>query len=314
MEEDDDQDGELNEHADHDKHDNQQGDHEQGNHDNHNVDHGQIDPNVHNVQGQDYDHDGDDEEHDDNDDFGEKYCWEENSLDSEEKRANHFDDDIEQVEDLDEVDHVANGRENEPETNKGKKKKQSCYSTRNLPHPDDLVRLFEVLCCWDAFTREKEMCKKKDVHSFVWMLKERIKRMLAMVFAILPRKDGNGWCLSKIHDILHIPDYIQINGAPYNWCTEICESNHTQHAKDVAATAQKRKEEIFLPQVGRRVDTMLMLDHIRSRAGLEAWNPISSQRPNVESWYTSKNTQVQHKYCLLGPWTRIYNFIITTNV
>jgi hypothetical protein len=109
--------------------------------------------------------------------------------------------------------------------------------------------------------------------------------MLAMVFSIIPRKDGNGWGLSKVHELIHIPPFIKYRGAPYNWNTEINESNHTDMAKRPAATAQKRKEEIYLPQVGQRIDDMNMIDYVRRNANIPSLNPIAPLRNYSQSWY-----------------------------
>jgi hypothetical protein len=211
---------------------------------------------------------------DDGDDDDGYYINDNQSLDSEEQTDQHFDETIEQV-DMEAIP-IGDGKA---------KKKQYRYGTKDLPHPDDLIRICEVLCCFDAFTRETEMCKRCEVDDFAKDLEARIDRMLAILIAILPRKDGNGWNLSKIMDITCVPANVKIKAAPYNWCTETCESNHTQHAKAPATTAQKRKEEIYLPQVGRRIDVHHLIDHIRRNAGLDALNPIASMRLSQQSWY-----------------------------
>ena len=133
------------------------------------------------------------------------------------------------------------------------------------------------------------MCKKSKVDAFVEDLEHRVDRMLAMVFAIIPRKDGNLWDLSKVEDIKHIARNIKEKAAPFNWNTEISESNHTQHGKAGAATTQKRREEIYLPQVGRQLDVHHLIDHIRRNADIQAMNPISSLRLQEESWYVQSN-------------------------
>ena len=41
-------------------------------------------------------------------------------------------------------------------------------------------------------------------------VKQAVRTMLTMLKEALPRDIGNGWTLSKFHDILHIPMFISM--------------------------------------------------------------------------------------------------------
>ena len=154
------------------------------------------------------------------------------------------------------------------------------YSVKDIPHPDDIVRVMEVLCCWDAFTREESIPRSDDVLSSIH---QKIKTMLALVFSIFPRKEGNNWNLSKVHELRHVSEFIKEYGVCRNWNTEVGEKIHKWHAKAPAANAQKRKEDVYLSQVGLQIDNLALVEHARRCSGMASMLPINP--PLSEPWY-----------------------------
>ena len=68
----------------------------------------------------------------------------------------------------------------------------------------------------------------------------------------LPRHTGNGWALSKIHELLHVPMFITWFGAPMNYHTGACEHNHKYQAKIPGRRAAKNQK-TFTKSVARNI-------------------------------------------------------------
>ena len=157
------------------------------------------------------------------------------------------------------------------------KKVKYRYTLKDLPHTKDLIRLFETLLVFDAWCNKEEHWEYGDDQAKA-VVDRRIRVMLAMLFAIVPRYDGNGWDTSKVHALLHVTRAIQRYGSLLNCDTGVNETNHKWHSKQPAATAQKRQEHIYLPQVGKRINDLAIIDKARRHAGLASLLPIQSER------------------------------------
>ena len=75
----------------------------------------------------------------------------------------------------------------------------------------------------------------------------------------LPRNTGNGWALSKVHDLLHIPKFITRFGSPLNYNTGFCEHNHKYQAKIPGRKAAKRQE-TFTKSIAQNIVNTYVID------------------------------------------------------
>ena len=158
--------------------------------------------------------------------------------------------------------------------------KKYSYTLKDLPHTKDLVRLLETLLVFDAWANKEEHWRRGDDDTKK-IIDDRIRQMLAMLYAIIPRYDGNGWDTSKIHALLHATETIEVTGSLLHGDTSPMETLHKWFSKLPAKTAQKRQEHIYLPQVGRRIDDIAIIEKARRRAGLPSLLPIQSEREEI---------------------------------
>jgi hypothetical protein len=71
-----------------------------------------------------------------------------------------------------------------------------------------------------------------------------IKNLMHQIVTNLPRNEGSGWKLSKFHELLHIPRFMQAFGATKSYNAARPEAHHKQHAKVPGRRSQKRVHSI----------------------------------------------------------------------
>ena len=103
-----------------------------------------------------------------------------------------------------------------------------------------VLELFECLLCFDTWCKKAEYWTMADWAAEQQTALNAIRYMLSLLFVALPRTKGNGWALSKMHDILHVPNDITRFGSPWNYNTGFCEHNHKYQAKIPGRKAAKR--------------------------------------------------------------------------
>ena len=122
-------------------------------------------------------------------------------------------------------------------------------------HELDIVKvlsLFECLLCFDRWCRKATYWTHDDSEQEEAIAKNAIQCMLNLLMDALPRNKGNGWALSKMHDILHVPLFITRFGCPLNCNTDFCEHNHKYQAKIPGRRAAKRHK-TFTKSVARNI-------------------------------------------------------------
>ena len=110
-------------------------------------------------------------------------------------------------------------------------------------HGLDIVRvleLFECLLCFEQWCKKPGYWTMEECGTEEPIALNAIRYMLNLLFVALPRTKGKGWSLSKMHDILHIPNDITRFGSPWNYNTGFCEHNHKYQAKIPGRKAAKR--------------------------------------------------------------------------
>ena len=84
----------------------------------------------------------------------------------------------------------------------------------------DVVQAFECLLCFDAWLRQTEQWDIAQTHTAVASAKASILCLMRYIKKGVPRSDGNGWKLSKFHEMLHLPDNMVSFGAIPNFMAE----------------------------------------------------------------------------------------------
>ena len=94
-----------------------------------------------------------------------------------------------------------------------------------------MLELFECLLVFDGWCKQEAYWTHDTMDDEQAKAQQAIQTLLTMLKEALPRNTGNGWALSKFHDILHIPMFISMFGAVNNYNTSFCEHNHKYQAK-----------------------------------------------------------------------------------
>ena len=166
-------------------------------------------------------------------------------------------------------------------------------------HPHTFFKLLQWQLCFHAWY--------KRGHPFTnWFSTEGVgqlcmfteamastRRMLTEITAQLPRSEGDGWQLQKLHELLHIPHDMSWFGSPQNFDAGPGERSLKTFAKKPAKTAQKSRQQ-FLEQVGQRVHTAQVLAKAQAfMPGFESMHKgLLSDDDNGHYIDTNKNEQV----------------------
>ena len=115
----------------------------------------------------------------------------------------------------------------------------------------DLVEAFQLLLSFWAWMKRPTYWKRKDKKAKL-RAREKIKTMMSKMNTLWPRTDGQGWDITKFHELLHIPDDLHRFGAHQNVHSGPQEHNHIELSKNPAQRTQKRQKTLH-EQVGERV-------------------------------------------------------------
>ena len=106
----------------------------------------------------------------------------------------------------------------------------------------DVLQVFECLLCFDRWCRKSVYWTNENSTEEQNVAINATRAMMNMLMSSIPRNTGNGWALSKLHDILHVPMFITRFGNPMNYNTGFCEHNHKYQAKIPGRKAAKRHD------------------------------------------------------------------------
>jgi hypothetical protein len=81
-----------------------------------------------------------------------------------------------------------------------------------------------------------------------------IRRIIDFICENVERKSGQGWNISKMHELLHLPKLICMYGSPMNFDSGPCERMHKDVAKMPGRRSQKRHETFTLQAANRLAD------------------------------------------------------------
>jgi hypothetical protein len=121
----------------------------------------------------------------------------------------------------------------------------------------------ESLLCFEAWLDQHSFWEIGDPHNEATEAEAAICSLMTLITTYLPRGKGNGWKVSKFHEIKHIVRFIDTFGAPRGYNASRPEEHHKAHAKRPGRRAQKNVDTID-QQCGRRIADASVIDTMYS--------------------------------------------------
>ena len=147
-------------------------------------------------------------------------------------------------------------------TNKKKREKAERNNKvrRVDPNADlrtNFVEVFEMILCLWAWLKQDEFWKRGD-KQYENYAQDAIKTLIDKLNELMPRVDGQGWNITKVHELLHIIFDIFEYGAHNNVNSDKCESSHKELIKKPAKQAQRRVATLDQSIANRQVDRLII--------------------------------------------------------
>jgi hypothetical protein len=114
------------------------------------------------------------------------------------------------------------------------------------------VEVFEKLLMLNAWMTSNRGFWQKGDATHKSAASQAIKDVMKYITEIFHRAAGQGWNLSKLHELLHATRFIDLFGAPLNYDSGPCERLHKDFAKQPAEVAEASRNiyEAGSPSVG----------------------------------------------------------------
>jgi len=160
------------------------------------------------------------------------------------------------------------------------------FFNASFNHRDKLSNMqyvFQMMLCYRMWLKREQYWKPGDQAAKA-RAKEAIRKFLADLKKLWPCQKGQGWCIPKYHEQLHIPDDIERNGAPHNTFTGPTEHHHIAFIKNPARGTQNRQNKLDQQIAERYKESVIIdtactaLEHARQHL---KQNPVFT--PNEES-------------------------------
>jgi len=121
----------------------------------------------------------------------------------------------------------------------------------------DLIQVSELLLAFLAWSSMDEYWLANDSQALT-DAEEALKQMMRYIQDLAPRDTGQGWNITKVHEIKHMAVDIQRYGTPLNTNTEATEHNHITHAKKPAKTVKKERLMFDYNVANRAIDNVII--------------------------------------------------------
>jgi hypothetical protein len=121
----------------------------------------------------------------------------------------------------------------------------------------DMIEGFELILCFlvwskqDTFWPQGCPAGRDRAH-------RALRKMMLGLKRLLPRRVGESWNITKVHELMHIAFNIMRFGAPANTHSGQFEANHKQMAVNPAKTARKERSEFDWQVANRQVDHLVI--------------------------------------------------------
>jgi hypothetical protein len=116
------------------------------------------------------------------------------------------------------------------------------------------VEVFEKLLMFNAWMSSNRGFWQKGDAMHKSAALQAIKDLMKYITENFQRDGGQGWNLSKLHELLHVPCFIDLYGAPSNYDSGPCERMHKDFAKQPGRRSLKRHETFTKQAAVRLVD------------------------------------------------------------
>ena len=113
-----------------------------------------------------------------------------------------------------------------------------------------------LLCLW-AWLKQDQFWKRGD-KCYEAYAQDAIRTLIDKLNELMPRVDGQGWNITKVHELLHIIFDISEYGAHNNVNSDKCESSHKELIKKPAKQAQRRVSTLDQSLANRQVDRLII--------------------------------------------------------
>ena len=110
--------------------------------------------------------------------------------------------------------------------------------------PTVIHRTLECLVCFEAWLGQDTYWTFDDADACCQEAESAIRALMLQLTTNLPRHTGNGWKISKFHELLHIPRFMTAFGATKGYSAARPEAHHREHAKQPGRRSQKRVRHI----------------------------------------------------------------------
>ena len=133
----------------------------------------------------------------------------------------------------------------------------------HIEHVDGVFGTMECLLCFEAWLDQHHFWEIGDPHGKTTEAENAIAAFMELVKKYLPRDKGNGWNVSKFHELKHLVRFIEAFGSPRGYNASRPEEHHKAHAKRPAHRARWSMETID-QQCARRIADTFVIDTIHS--------------------------------------------------
>lgn len=136
-----------------------------------------------------------------------------------------------------------------------------------------LLSILELSLCFHAWYQYGDLWAHDDADAQT-DAHQRISAYIQALKKRIPRKEGMGWDLPKLHELMHFVHDTQKVGRITNAIASHGERMLKTHAKEPGHTAQKRGEQVFVEQVMRNLQEQLLIDKIFRRTNQARWSKL----------------------------------------
>ena len=133
---------------------------------------------------------------------------------------------------------------------------------RAFPNLEAALGTMECLLCFEAWLDQSTFWEIDDPMGAVEADKA-IESMMNLLGKWLPRQKGNGWKVSKLHEMKHVVRFIVAFGASRGYNASRPEEHHKAHAKRPGRRSQKNVKTID-QQCGQRIADTYIIDTIHA--------------------------------------------------
>ena len=126
---------------------------------------------------------------------------------------------------------------------------------------EEFVELLELTLCFQSWFLHGRLWAHDDLVT-PERVHQRIGRFVSLLDKRMPRRDGHGWNIPKVHEFLHLVREIQLVGRTINAIASHGERMLKGNAKEVSTTAQKQGEQAFSGQSAANLQESMLLNKV----------------------------------------------------